>query len=82
MPTTNNDLPNLASDDPLQPLIMEGLRSLILERSGPITWEVGDTWVVYDGGEWRIGADEWATQDQVRELIVATGGVVKLRDYA
>lgn len=68
--------------DPLHPLAMENMRRLLLCISGPITWEVGDTWVVYDGGDWTIGADEPATEEQVRELMVRAGGVAEPLDCA
>lgn len=67
--------------DPLHPLRVEKLRRMLLEKSEPIVWEVGDTWVVSDGSNWTIGADEPATEEQVSELIVRTGGVAKVLDY-
>lgn len=70
-----------AAGDPLHPLVIEKVRRFLLDISGPITWEVGDTWVVFDNGGWRIGADELATEDQVRELMVTAGGIAKVREF-
>lgn len=67
--------------DPLHPLSVEKLRRMLLEKSGPITWEVSDTWGACDGDGWTIGADEPATEDQVRELMVRSDGVAKLVDF-
>lgn len=67
--------------DPLHLLSMEKLRRMLLDKSGPITWEVSDTWVACDGDGWTIGADEPATEDQVRELMVRAGGVAKVVNF-
>ncbi|MCP1476270.1 hypothetical protein ABIA54_004884 [Pseudomonas sp. EB276 TE3739] len=74
-----DDLP----DDPLMPILLEAMKRLCTwDGSGPITWVIGDTWVVHHAiGEWTIGPDEPATSEQVRELMVQSGGVFELQDY-
>lgn len=68
--------------DPLQPLLAEILFRLLGDELGPITWLIGQEWVVYQGcGNWLIGPDEPATKDQVRELLVRSGGTYELQDY-
>lgn len=66
--------------DPLHTLNLERMRHLLLSKSDPIIWEVADTWVVLDGDSWTIGADEPATVDQVRDLMIRADGVAKVLD--
>lgn len=70
-------------DDPLMPLLTECmLRTVTWEAKWPITWVVGDSWVVYHAsGEWTVGPDEPASADQVRELMVRSGGDFELQDF-
>lgn len=70
-------------DDPLMPLYVAGVTRLIeAERMWPLTFVIGDVWVVYGGSDkWLIGPDEPATTDQVRELMVLAGGVFEVTDY-
>lgn len=70
------------AEDPLDPLFLEaGMRLITGEGKWPITWLVGDAWVVdYGCGEWTIGPDEPATTGQVRELMISAGGVFELQD--
>lgn len=70
------------SEDPLRPLLMEAMTRLLTEvGKWPITSVVGDTWVVYDWpSDWKIGPDEPATAEQVRELMLRAGGVFELQD--
>jgi hypothetical protein len=70
-------------DDPLMPILMEAMNRLLSwEGRWPITWVIGDTWVVHHGiGEWTIGPDHPATTEQVRELMIKSGGVFELQDY-
>jgi hypothetical protein len=72
-----------SSEDPLMPLLMEAMMRLLTgDGKWPITWVVGDTWVVYHGpGDWKIGPDEPATGEQVRELMLRAGGVFELQDF-
>ena len=68
--------------DPLRVLLIECMaRFLTHDAVYPIRWAVGDSWVEYDHSGWTIGADEPATAEQVRELVVRSCGVVELLDY-
>lgn len=71
-------------DDPLMPLLMEAMSRLLdLNGKWPITWVIGEEWVVFYGmGQWTIGPDDPATEDQVRELLVRASGQFDLQpDY-
>lgn len=67
-------------DHLLGPLKVQILTRLIECRHGPITWAVGDSWVVYESRNWTVGADEPATEEHVIALLVAAGGVADLWD--
>ncbi|WP_104903904.1 hypothetical protein [Pseudomonas sp. LH1G9] len=70
-------------DDQLMPILLEAMMRLF-SRDGrwPITWVIGDPWGVHHGiGEWSIGPDETATTEQIRELMVRSGGIFELQDY-
>lgn len=68
--------------DPMQPLLVEILRRLLCDEKVPITWVIGEEWVVYHGGDqWSIGPDEPATREQVCGLLVLSGGVYELQNY-
>lgn len=68
--------------DPLQPLLAEALWRLLGDEQGPITWVIGEEWVVYQGADrWLIGPDEPVTKDQVRDLLVRSAGTYELQDY-
>ncbi|NVL49850.1 hypothetical protein F2S72_08870 [Pseudomonas syringae pv. actinidiae] len=47
---------------------------LIEGRPPPYTWIVGDDWLVYDGQNWVINADEPAQIGEVEKLLVQAGG--------
>ena len=70
-------------DDHLMPILLEAMMRLFSwDGRWPITWVIGDTWVVHhDIGEWTIGPDETATTEQIRELMVRSGGIFELQDY-
>ncbi|NWC82855.1 hypothetical protein HX798_21555 [Pseudomonas putida] len=72
----------ISASDPLQPLLEEAMRRMLLEEYGPITWVIGQEWVVHHGaGSWSIGPDEPATKDQVRDLLIRSAGIFELQDY-
>lgn len=68
--------------DPLQPLLEEAVWRMLVDDNGPITWIIGQEWVVFHGADsWSIGPDEPATSDQVRDLLVRSTGIYELQDY-
>lgn len=67
--------------DPLDLLKLDDMIQFLNGKSGPLVWEVGDTWVVKDGSSWIIGADEPATEDDVRQLLISAGGVATILDF-
>lgn len=48
---------------------------MIVGRTQPMTLIAGDHWLRYDGNSWTFDADEPATEDEVREILVKAGGV-------
>jgi len=72
-----------ASDDPLNPLLIEAMTRLCSwDGKWPITWVIGDDWVIqHDLDEWTVGPDEPATTAQIRELLIQSGGVYELQSY-
>lgn len=72
-----------APDDPMNPLLIEAMTRLCSnDGKWPITWVIGNTWVIHHGfDEWTVGPDEPATTAQVRELLIRSGGVSELQDY-
>lgn len=67
--------------DPLDLLKLDDMIQFLNGKSGPLVLEVGDTWLVKDGSNWIIGADEPATEDDVRELLISAGGVATILDF-
>ncbi len=70
-------------DDPLTPIYVAGVTRLIaIGGTWPIVLVIDNTWVSYHGNDqWLIGPDEPATAEQVRELMVQSGGIFELLDY-
>jgi len=70
-------------DDPLTPIYFAGVTwRTAISRTWPIVLVIDDTWVSYHGNDqWFIGPDEPATAEQVRELMVQSGGIFELIDY-
>lgn len=64
--------------DPLDLLLVDEMSLYLIGKSDRIIWEVGDTWVIKDHSGWMIGADESATDDDVRELLKRNGGIATL----
>lgn len=58
----------------LHPLLLVAMYHLLDPTTPPVLWEVGDTWVRFENGEYTIGADEPATFAQVKELISEADG--------
>lgn len=48
---------------------------MVVGRTHPMTLIAGDDWLRYDGTSWTVNADEPATEDEVREILVKAGGV-------
>lgn len=67
--------------DPLDVLLVNEMDLYGTSKSVRIVWEVGDTWVIKEGSSWAIGADEPASDEDVRELLVGAGGVATILDY-
>lgn len=68
--------------DALQPLLAEAMRRMLIEDHRPITWVIANEWVVFEEtGSWTIGPAEPATADQVRDLLIRSGGIYELQDY-
>jgi hypothetical protein len=44
-------------------------------RTDPLTLIAGDHWLKYDGCSWTVNADEPATEDEVKALLIEAGGV-------
>lgn len=63
-------------------LIEAGCRLIDPNGKWPITWVIGDSWVVLsEYWEWTVGPDEPATEEQIRELLARSGGTYDLQDY-
>lgn len=54
----------------LHPLLMVAMRHLLEPSTPPELWEVGNTWVRFENGNYTVGADEPATYHQVSELLI------------
>ncbi|UZE86599.1 hypothetical protein [Pseudomonas viciae] len=67
--------------DPLDVLLVNVIDLYGTSKSVRIVWEVGDTWVIKEGSSWAIGADEPASDEDVRELLISAGGVATILDY-
>lgn len=68
--------------DPLQPLLAEVLRRMLVTGDCHTTWVIGREWVVFHGNDsWSIGPDEPATSDQVCDLLVRSAGIYELQDF-
>lgn len=53
------------------PLLLAAMMQLIADYP-PVVWIVGDTWVRCENSEYTIDADERATLEQVRQLLIDT----------
>lgn len=63
-------------------LVEAGVRLFDPNGKWPITWVIGDSWVVLSRyWEWTVGPDEPATEEQIRELLTRSGGTYDLQDY-
>lgn len=49
------------------------MRQLISDEPA-VVWIVGDTWVRCENSEYTIGADEPATLEQIRQLLIDANG--------
>lgn len=67
--------------DPLDVLLVNEIDLYGTSKSVRIVWEVGDTWVIKEGSSWAIGADEPASDEDVRALLNSAGGVATILDY-
>lgn len=47
---------------------------LVVGRPAPYTLAAGDNWIVYDGHEWFVNADQSATLEEVQALLKQAGG--------
>ncbi|MCF5725334.1 MULTISPECIES: hypothetical protein [Pseudomonas] len=56
------------------PLLLAPVMQMVGAFPLSILWVVGDTWVRCDEGNFSIGADESATFDQVRDLLLDAKG--------
>ncbi|KPG82223.1 hypothetical protein AEQ63_13555 [Pseudomonas sp. RIT-PI-o] len=55
------------------PLLLAAMVQLIADVPA-VVWIVGDTWVRCENCEYTIDADEPATREQIRQLLVDTDG--------
>lgn len=55
------------------PLLLAAMRQLISDEPA-VVWIVGDTWVRCENSEFTIGADEPATPEHIRQLLIDADG--------
>ena len=69
--------------DGFEDLLTEaGYRLIDPNGKWPITWVIGDSWVVLsEYWEWTVGPDEPATEEHIRDLLARSGGNYDLQDY-
>lgn len=58
--------------DEHHPLLLAAMMQLVA-FDPPVLWVVGDTWVRCENCQYTIGADEPASPEQVRQLLIKAG---------